>query len=92
MDNSNETKDKSSQPREIKMTHRDKSKSNASETATETQSELENDANKLRPSLWEEFCFLAVREKKWWLVPILIPLALIAVAVAFRQTATVPFI
>ncbi len=48
--------------------------------------------NKLRPSLWEEFCFLAVHEKKWWLVPILISLSLIAVAVAFRQTATVPFI
>ena len=74
------------------MTLRDKSKTSESETSTETQSALKSDANKLTLSLWEEFCFLLVHEKKWWLVPILISLVLSGAAVAFSQTATVPFI
>ena len=74
------------------MTHRDKSKTSESETPTETESTLKSDTDKSTLSLWEEFCFLLVHEKQWWLVPILISLALIAVAVAFSQTETVPFI
>ncbi len=74
------------------MTHRDKSKTSEPESPMETQSALKSHADKLTLSLWEEFCFLLVHEKKWWLVPILISLALIAVAVAFSQTETVPFI
>ena len=77
---------------EAEMNKRNKEKSNESETPLETPSANESDPSRLSLSLWEEFCFLVVQEKKWWLVPILISLAAIAVTVAFCQSTKVPFI
>jgi hypothetical protein len=76
------------------MTKRDLAESSDidSDSRIETQSESESDQSRPSLSLWEEFCFLVVHEKKWWLVPILISLAVIAIAVAFCQLTKVPFI
>jgi hypothetical protein len=53
---------------------------------------FEQEANQPPITLWQEFCYLIVHEKKWWLVPILIALLLIALAVAFSSSAALPFI
>ena len=74
------------------MTKRDQVESSDIDSPIEMPSESESDQNRPSLSLWEGFCFLAVHEKKWWLVPILISLAVIAVAVAFCQLTKVPFI
>ena len=74
------------------MTKRDQVESSDIDLPIEMPSESERDQNRPSLSLWEEFCFLVVHEKKWWLVPILISLAVIAVAVAFCQLTKVPFI
>jgi hypothetical protein len=55
-------------------------------------SRFEKEANKPNITLWQEFCYLIVHERQWWLVPILLTLGLIAVAVFFSSSAAMPFI
>ncbi len=74
------------------MINPETSKSNASDSSLETQSNLMEETSELSPSVWKELYFLAMNEKRWWIVPILISLALIAIAAAFGQSTTVPFI
>jgi len=62
------------------------------ETHEKQRNEFEKEANKPPLTLWQEFCYLIVEERKWWLVPILLSLLLIALAVAFSSSAAAPFI
>ena len=62
------------------------------DTHQEQRTEFEKEANKPPMTLWQEFCYLIIEERKWWLVPILVSLVLIALAVAFSSSAATPFI
>jgi len=57
-----------------------------------SETEFEREAKKSRPSLIGEiFSFLA-NNKKWWLLPILICLGLLAGLAFFASTGAAPFI
>jgi hypothetical protein len=45
-----------------------------------------------RPSLWREFWVFIKENKKWWLLPLLLVLALFAGLIFFSGTAVAPFI
>jgi hypothetical protein len=61
-------------------------------TPSEAGAQFESEANKPPITLWQEFCYLIVHERKWWLIPILVSLGLIGIAVAFSSSPALPFI
>ena len=54
--------------------------------------EFEKAADEKPPSLGAEILALLKHNKKWWLVPILIVLALVAALVILSATGAAPFI
>jgi hypothetical protein len=50
------------------------------------------EANKPQLTLLEEFIHLAVHDRKWWIVPLMLSLVFVAIAVALTQSAIVPFV
>ncbi|MEQ1826886.1 MAG: DUF5989 family protein [Pirellula sp.] len=68
---------------------------NSSDTHTAKPADVddfEEQANQPPVTLWQEFCYLIVHEKKWWMVPILLCICVIAIAVALSSPAALPFI
>jgi hypothetical protein len=58
----------------------------------ETKNEFEQEAAKGRSSFVGEFVHLLANNKKWWLLPILLCLAMLAALVFFGGTGAAPFI
>ncbi len=54
--------------------------------------EFEKASDEKAPSLGAEILALLKHNKKWWLVPILVVLALVAVLVILGATGVAPFI
>jgi hypothetical protein len=50
------------------------------------------EANKPQITLMEEFIYLVVNDRKWWLIPLMLSLVFVAIAVALTQSAIVPFV
>ena len=78
--------------RETKMTASDESNVSEKQTPNETPSDSNEASDQSTLTLWEEFCFLILHEKRWWMVPLLVALTMIVLAVAVSQSTTVPFI
>lgn len=57
-----------------------------------SESDLENMADSSEPSLVAEFVEFLRDNKKWWLIPILIILAVCGLAAFLSTTAVAPFI
>ncbi len=58
----------------------------------EDSDELLRMASAPPPSLWTEFLDFLAHNKKWWLMPILIVLALFGLLIALAGTSAAPFI
>ncbi len=54
--------------------------------------EFEQAATKPEPGLAHEMWAMLVKSKKWWLLPVLLALAVIAVLVILGATGLAPFI
>ncbi len=54
--------------------------------------EFEQEANKKPDSLLEEFGYLIRHERKWWLIPLLLSIAVIGLAVMLTSSSVAPFI
>jgi hypothetical protein len=54
--------------------------------------EFEQEVQKERPSLVREFISFMANNKKWWLLPIIICLALLAVLAILAGTGAGPFV
>ncbi len=63
-----------------------------SEPANDTKSEFEKAGEEQQLSLFEEFRLFIVENKKWWLIPILLVLALVGMLVVLGSTGAAPFI
>lgn len=61
-------------------------------TSTESTSEFESLAQEKRPSLLSEFVYFLKDNKKWWLIPILLVIAILALLTFFAGTGAAPFI
>src|SRR5580700_3139905 len=61
-------------------------------TSTEQKTEFEALAQEKRPSLLSEFVFFVKDNKKWWLIPILLVIAFLALLTFFAGTGAAPFI
>ena len=57
-----------------------------------TKSEFEEAGEQKQLSLVKEFLLFVVENKLWWMIPILLALALIGCLVAFASTGAAPFI
>jgi hypothetical protein len=53
---------------------------------------LEAAAKQPAPSLMGEFCAFLLHNKKWWLLPILVVMALLTALVLMSSTPAAPFI
>jgi hypothetical protein len=53
---------------------------------------FEEAAKEQRPSLAGEFLYFLKHSKKWWLLPILIVLAVVGLLAAFSASGVAPFI
>jgi membrane-bound ClpP family serine protease len=53
---------------------------------------FEEAAKEQRPSLAAEFLYFLKHSKKWWLLPILIVLAVVGLLAAFSASGVAPFI
>lgn len=62
------------------------------EQPNRSQSRFEQLANEQQLSLGREFWLFVVENKAWWIVPILIVLALIGILIALSATGATPFI
>ncbi len=60
--------------------------------ADEPKSDFEQAAGEARLPLWKEFLLFLKEEKKWWLLPILVVLALVGVLAFLGGTGFAPFI
>jgi hypothetical protein len=56
------------------------------------QSEFERAGTEEQLSLVQEFLLFIVQNKKWWLTPILLALALVGLLVVLGSTGAAPFI
>lgn len=65
--------------------------SNDSDSDSE-KSEFERLGREKPPALIREFLDFIVHNKKWWLIPILLVLALLAILVVLGQSGAAPFI
>ncbi len=74
------------------MTERDDPKVSETDTPLEMTSDSDQGNDQSALTLWEEFRFLILHEKGWWMVPVLIGLIFIVLAVALSPSTTVPFI
>ena len=54
--------------------------------------EFEAEAHKSRPSFLRELVYFLATTKKWWLLPILLCLGILALLVLFASTGAAPFI
>lgn len=54
--------------------------------------EMEKEARASSPGLAREFVDFLLYNKKWWLVPVLVVLALLGAFIILTQTAAAPFI
>ena len=57
-----------------------------------TKTEFEAAAEEARLPLWREFLLFLKEEKKWWMLPILIVLALVGLLIVAAGTGFAPFI
>jgi hypothetical protein len=57
-----------------------------------TKSEFEQVGDDQEMSLGREFFLFVVENKKWWMIPIFVVLALIGLLVALGSTGAAPFI
>lgn len=64
---------------------------NTPEKPTE-KTEFEKAADGQHMSIFQEFWHFILQEKTWWMVPILIVLALLGLLVALSATGAAPFI
>ncbi len=55
-------------------------------------SEFETEAAKARPSIFAEFWVFLKQNKKWWILPILVLLALFGTLLILGATGAAPFI
>lgn len=62
------------------------------EQPNRSQSRFEQLANEQQLSLGREFWLFVVENKAWWIVPIMIVLALIGILIALSATGATPFI
>ena len=53
---------------------------------------LDELADSAQQSLFQEFRLFIVENKAWWMIPILIVIALVGILVAFASTGAAPFI
>ena len=60
--------------------------------STEPSSEFASLAKDKRPSLVSEFVYFLKENKKWWLIPILLVIAILAMLTFFAGTGAAPFI
>ena len=56
------------------------------------KSAFESAGEQARPSIVGEFMFFLKQNKKWWLLPILLVIALLALLSFFAGTGAAPFI
>ena len=66
--------------------------SESTRPAGEHESEFEKLGAEKPPSLAQEFWLFLRESKKWWLLPILVVLALMGLLVALGATGAAPFI
>jgi len=59
---------------------------------TDTKTEFEAAAQEKRGSITSEFIFFLRDNKKWWLLPILLVLAVLAMLTFFAGSGAAPFI
>jgi hypothetical protein len=57
-----------------------------------TKGEFENLVNSKGSSLVQDLFAMIVKEKKWWMFPIVLSILLIAVVVVLTQSVAAPFI
>ena len=60
--------------------------------ADEQESEFARQAERSQPGLLREFVDFLIHNKKWWLVPIVLVLLLIAILVVLGASPAAPFI
>jgi hypothetical protein len=60
--------------------------------AAEPQNEFEKAAGEKPPGLGRELLDLLKHNKKWWLLPIIVALALVGILIALSATGAAPFI
>jgi hypothetical protein len=58
----------------------------------QARSDFENEADKDRPSFVGEMVHFLANNKKWWLLPILVCLAVLALLAFFMGSGAAPFI
>ena len=58
----------------------------------EQKTAFENAARQRRAGVVEEFVYFLLQNKKWWLIPILAMIALLAALCFFAGTGAAPFI
>lgn len=63
-----------------------------SQNQLERSSEFERQADQSQPGLLVEFAHFLRYNKKWWLIPILVTLALLGVLVFLSSTTALPWI
>ena len=61
-------------------------------SSTEKRDSFSDEANKPPLTLFQEFRYLAIHDRKWWIIPLLLSLVCVAVAVALTQSALLPFV
>ncbi len=64
----------------------------AKDVVSEQKNVFEEEAQMGQTSMVAEFVYFLRHNKKWWLTPIILVLALVAVLIAFSSTAAAPFI
>lgn len=58
----------------------------------ESKESFEQQASEPPITLWQEFCYMVIHERKWWMIPIIASLLLIAVAVLVSTNPATSFI
>jgi len=61
-------------------------------SSTAERNSFSDEANKPPLTLFQEFRYLAIHDRKWWIIPLLLSLVFVAVAVALTQSALLPFV
>jgi hypothetical protein len=64
---------------------------NAENTNAE-KTDFEKAATARRPGIIQEFFYFLKNNKRWWLIPILVTIALLAALCFFASTGVAPFI
>ena len=65
---------------------------NTKSRSSDVKSEFEELDQESQLSLFQEFMLFIVENKKWWLIPILVVLAILGALVFFGSTGAAPFI